>query len=76
VVGNDNVVDNTPACYFRAWIEDWEIAAEKKEDPVNETRLLAKYGGLEWRDPDNGNIKLILDKEQLHWSPWTKKNGG
>jgi hypothetical protein len=76
VVRNENVaVYNTPAHYFQVWIEDWEKKAIKKQDPVNETKLLAKYGGLQWRDPDNGNIKLIADKDQLHWSPWTKKWG-
>jgi hypothetical protein len=52
VVGNEIVVDNTPPRYFQAWLEDWETKTVKKEDPVNETRLLAKYGGLEWRDPE------------------------
>jgi hypothetical protein len=70
------VVDNTPAQYFQAWIEDWEVKAQKQKDPVNETKLLAKYGGLKWRDPDNGNAKLIADKNKLHWRDWTKKKGG
>jgi hypothetical protein len=74
--GGDVVVDNTPIRYFRAWIEEWELEAIKKQDPVNETKLLAKYGGLQWRDPDNGNNKLISDKDKLHWSKPTKKNGG
>ena len=37
---------------FRAWLEDWETAAREKQDPVNEARLLKKYGGLVWLDPD------------------------
>jgi hypothetical protein len=72
----NEMVNNTPTRYFRAWLEEWEIDAVKKEDVVNETRLLAKYGGLQWRDPDNGYNKLIADKNILHWSPWTKKKGG
>jgi hypothetical protein len=40
---------------------------------VNETCLLAKYGGLQLRDPDNGNIKLIEGKDMLHWTQPTKK---
>ena len=30
---------------FRAWIEDWEMVAKMKQDPVNEAALLQKYGG-------------------------------
>jgi hypothetical protein len=69
-------ISTTPPRYFRAWLEDWEINAIKKQDVVNETRLLAKYGGLQWRDPDNGYKKLISDRNELHWSRPTKKNGG
>jgi hypothetical protein len=57
-------------------LKDWEIDAIKKQDVVNETRFLAKYGGLQWRDPDNGYKKLIADRNELHWSKPTKKNGG
>ena len=31
---------------FRAWVEDWEEEARKKNDCVSEAQLLAKYKGL------------------------------
>ncbi len=37
---------------FRAWVEDWEEEARKKNDFVYEAQLLAKYKGLVFRDPD------------------------
>ena len=37
---------------FRAWVEDWEEEARKKNDCVTEAQLLAKYKGLVFRDPD------------------------
>ncbi len=37
---------------FRAWVEDWEEEARKKNDCVYEAQLLAKYKGLVFRDPD------------------------
>jgi hypothetical protein len=70
------VVDLGSARYFCAWVEDWEVEAIKKQDPVNETRLLATYGGLQWRDPDNGYKKLIAGKDEVSWTKPTKKNGG
>jgi hypothetical protein len=57
----ENNISKGPVRYFPAWVEDWEVEAIKKQDVVNETRLLAKYGGLEWRDPENGYNKVIAD---------------
>jgi hypothetical protein len=37
---------------FRAWVEDWEVEARKKNDCVAEAQLLAKYKGLVFCDPD------------------------
>ena len=37
---------------FRAWVEDWEEEARKKNDCVTEAKLLAKYKGLIFCDPD------------------------
>jgi hypothetical protein len=41
-----------PKRIFRAWIEDWEWECIRKNDPVAEARLLQKYGGMRWFDPD------------------------
>ena len=40
---------------FRAWVEDWEEEARKKNDPVAEAMLLQKYEGLVFHDPDSEN---------------------
>jgi len=37
---------------FRAWVEDWEEEAQKKNYCVCKAQLLAKYKGLVFRDPD------------------------
>jgi hypothetical protein len=44
---------------FRAWVEDWEEEAQKKNECVAEAQLLAKYKGLVLRDPDTGKSFLI-----------------
>ncbi len=41
-------------CVFRAWVEDWEEEAQKKNDCVAKAQLLAKYKGLVFCDPDTG----------------------
>jgi hypothetical protein len=41
-----------PTWIDNRFIEDWEHGAMKKKDPVNEARLLKKYSGLKWFDPD------------------------
>jgi hypothetical protein len=61
---------------FKAFIEEWETEAIRKKDVVNEAKLLKKYGGLSWYDPDNGNKLLYASKTSLHWTRYTKKNGG
>ncbi len=40
---------------FRAWVEDWEQDARKKNDCMSEVLLLQKYKGLVFHDPDSGN---------------------
>ena len=41
-----------PKRIFKAWLEEWEKEAVKKQDPAHEAHLLAKYGGLTWYDYD------------------------
>ena len=38
---------------FRCWLSEEENKWCKKRDPVNEARLLKKFGGLNFYDPDN-----------------------
>ena len=52
--GVDTVVLKQPATnrVFRAWVEDWEKDLLKMNDCVAEARILAKYKGLIFWDPD------------------------
>jgi hypothetical protein len=47
---------------FRAWVEDWEQDARKNNDVVAEARLLQKYRGLVFHDPDTDNGFCIYDQ--------------
>jgi hypothetical protein len=69
--------DSKPQRIFKAYLEDWEMDAITKRDVVNETKLLKKYGGLTWLDPDHDNEVLYSDKKSLHWKRVTyhKKDG-
>jgi hypothetical protein len=40
---------------FRAWVEEWEEEARMKNDCVEDARLLTKYKGLVFNDPDSGS---------------------
>ena len=53
---------------FRAWIEEWEMEAKSKQDPVNSAALLQKYGGLEWLDPDTSK-KFMASRDVMTWNP-------
>jgi hypothetical protein len=55
--------DKKPKSIFKAYIEDGEEKAIKKRDIINQTKLLEKYGGLTWLDPDNGNMLLYSNKD-------------
>jgi hypothetical protein len=61
---------------FYAYIEDWENEAIRTRHDVNEQKLLEKYGGLFWKDPDNNNLLLKSNKKELQWSRKTKTGGG
>ena len=43
-------------------VEEWEQEARKKNDCVSEARLLAKYKGLVFVDPDTGKTCSVYDK--------------
>jgi hypothetical protein len=59
---------------FKAFEEDWEDDAMKKRDPVNEAKILEKYGGLQWFDPDKNKTYYSNDKE-LRWFKEPRKAG-
>ena len=48
---------------FPALVEDWEEEARKKNDCVEEARLLTtKYKGLVFNDPDSGSTCSVWDE--------------
>lgn len=58
--------------YVKCYLEDWEIACVHKRDDVSMTRLLQKYGGLEFDDIDNNDAHSRIDNEELAYE---KSNG-
>jgi len=55
-----------PRRLFHAWREDWEQVSSKTNDLVHETRLLLKYAGLRWLDPDS-NTMFIAERDNMEW---------
>ena len=55
-----------PRRLFYAWREDWERVSSKTNDLVHETKLLRKYSGLRWFDPDSKTM-FVADTENLEW---------
>ena len=45
-----------PKRLFKAWIEDWEWDCIHHNDEVAEAKLLQKYGGMRWTDPDGDGV--------------------
>ena len=52
---------------FRAWVEDWEKDLLKMNDCVAEARILEKYRGLVFWDPDTeANFTVHEDNLEFH----------
>ncbi len=47
---------------FRAWVEDWEVEIRNKNDSIAEARLLHKYKGLVFVDPDSKNTFSVCEE--------------
>lgn len=60
---------------FLNWEEEWEMEAIRKRDPVNDAKLLKKYGGLKLFDVDNNMIHSI-DEKSLAWTKLRRDGGG
>ena len=82
ILSNDTSADsNKPSRIFKSWEEDWEKESVFKKSPVNEAKLLNKYGGLSWYDIDSEQM-VYSDKFDLEWIRVTtskksgEKNGG
>lgn len=55
-----------PRRLFHTWREDWEQVSSKMNDCVHETKLLRKYGGLRWLDPDSNNM-FVAETDNMEW---------
>ena len=53
--------DSKPSRIFKNWEEDWEEVAVYKKCPINQAKLLAKYGGLSWYDLDNDQMVFLTE---------------
>ena len=63
-----------PVRNFRAYIEEgWEPAAVKKNNQTSEAKLLKKYGGIKFKD-DNDGVIYTIDSKELEWK--RGRNGG
>jgi hypothetical protein len=47
-------------------VEEWEVESSKTHDLVHETRLLHKYAGLRWLDPDYDKM-YVAEKLNMEW---------
>ena len=44
---------------FRAWVEEWEHIGMRDNDAIMEARLLEKYKGLAFYDPDDSKTYTV-----------------
>jgi hypothetical protein len=51
-VDSDKLKKPEVQCVFQAWVEDWEEEIRRMNDAVVENKLLQKYQGLVFYDPD------------------------
>ena len=59
--------EEAPKRMFRCWIEEWEKPILKKNDAVAKMKLLTKYGGLVFKDIDDGIVYTIsTERMQYH----------
>jgi len=59
---------------FRAWVEEWEKECIKDKDAVAEVRLLEKYKGLAFFDPED-KITYTIESKNMEWFRARKKKG-
>lgn len=57
---------------IRAFVEPWEGECILSKDPVLVNKLLCKYGGIVWYDPDTDKLFTACD-EDVQWSASKKK---
>ena len=58
-----NTIDANEERVFKAWKEIKEsketYSLKPKVDSIFGARLCRKYGGLQWLEPNNGQVKLM-----------------
>lgn len=63
----DNDVDDVRI--FRAWVEEWEKKTIGPQgDVIFEQRLVRKYGGIKWLDPDNNFSVRVSHPERMSFT--------
>jgi hypothetical protein len=67
----DEETNKKPRRIIKMYYEEWEEEAKRKNDPVTEAKLVAKYGGLSWLDPDCEKMFKSNDKKMQ----WSRKRG-
>ena len=62
----EDAQERNPRQLFRAWREEWEKESAHKNDAVHEAKLLRKYAGLKWIDPDT-DLMLVAEHGNMEW---------
>jgi hypothetical protein len=63
---SDDAEERNPRRLFRAWREEWEKESAYKNDAVHEAKLLRKYAGLKWIDPDT-ELMFVAEHGNMEW---------
>jgi hypothetical protein len=64
---------------FHCYLENWELQAIRQKDIVNKNKILRKYGGMSWKDPDSDPITYALVTactNELEWQRGGKRYRG
>ena len=57
----DDEIAKRKSRVLRGWIEQWEDGGlGPRGCPIIEQKILNKYGGLKWVDPDSGNRQVFF----------------
>jgi hypothetical protein len=75
VIEKANSLSKQPSRIFRAWEEEWEkVAVGANGDDVLEARMVRKYGGIKWLDPDNGYRLCIGHPDMMFFQKMRGRN--
>jgi hypothetical protein len=65
-----------PVRVFKCWKEPWEVQLHKKQDVKVKYKMLKKYGGMLWKDPDNDDRLLQADSNDMVFNDVRGPNRG